>query len=364
VGNNSFHMPATVITLTGFMVGNLVVTAFAGEDDLVSTATQRNLESVQSIHTLACIYSKKEYDRDGKLKAKRLADVSYWRSGTSFRAKWKDGDNWCDALVQGHEAKMRSNTAGSPVKSGGLAAYDGRPLPQGDPWLDTQMMLLGDQKGDKSPRTLSDWIRVPGIKASARKDSKDGIPFVVVELILEEGGREEYWLSPAKNYLVTQTFSTAKFQTKEFSTRAEITQFLEPKPGIFFPTEVVTTQFVDGKMIKRTVGSIKQLSINMPLPPDIFSLDFVPGDAVFDHLQGKRYTVGADGRSETNIKEIPTPVSSIVPVGELTETKTEERPFAYWIFVVSFLVTGVGLLALIRRRRLRGHSTISSPGEA
>jgi hypothetical protein len=324
---------------------------------LVKEVARRNRTAVESIHTLSCQYSKARYDESGRL-VKKYGEVQYWRSGSNWRAKWTHEGRWCDAACDGQLIRTRASVVGDPGTGGLVDKWNGLPGPHGDPWLDTLIASVGDT--DKSPKPLlfEDKLSYPS-KRSARREEVGGTSFVVVESVSEDGHVSgEHWFDPRANYLISRTVVTVRpgapkwpAGNPEVGSRTEVTRFAEPAPGVFFPAEVTKVRTMGGKFEYREVAQVKNIRVNAPLSPATFSLNHVPGDRVSDHLQGKRYTVGSDGKTETKLAIIgpPTP-----PVGvtELTEMKAEPRSVTSWLLPLSagLIVVGVAL-AYVRRRR-------------
>ncbi|MBY0514179.1 MAG: hypothetical protein K2P78_09755 [Gemmataceae bacterium] len=339
-----------------------------GSENAVQAATDRNKSAVESIHTLYCRYTRERYDGAGKLIEKH-PEVQYWRAGTSFRSKWRDGKKWCDTVVIGLNMRSASDVSETDRRAGVIAPYTGLPNPEGDPWLDTNVAFIGDVKKNPSPITLAEIVRVPGVTNSARADTLDGKPHTVVTCISPKGtSRGEYWLDHTANYMVGLTVITVTSAKGEDETRTRVDRFVEPTPGVFYPARVTRVRTSGGRSVSRDVGVASEVKINAGLPADIFSLEFKPKDHVNDLVDGKSYTVGADGTSKENVQPVlplPPPVTAASrEVQELTETKAEPRSVRVWLLPasVSLIVLGV-VLALVRRHRARTASHSRPQGQ-
>lgn len=335
-------------------------TGDAHADDLIKDVARRNRAAVEAIHTLSCQYSKARYDESGKL-VEQYGEVKYWRSGPNWRSKWTHKGEWVDAVCDDQQIRTRSSGPKLPSVGGLVAVWSGLPGPHGDPWLDTLVTSIGDPAKGPKPLLFEDQMTYPG-KRSARREEVGGVSFVVVANNSEDGYySSELWFDPRANYLKSRSVTTAKPGSprwpagrSEVGSRTEVTRFAEPAPGVFFPAEVTKVQTMGGKFQYREVGQVTNIRINAPLPPDIFSLNHVPGDRVNDHLQGKTYTISPDGKSQTNVRPVAplTPPVGAPEVAELTETKAEPRSVTVWLLPLSAGLIGVGgILLYIRRRR-------------
>ena len=338
----------------------------ARADDLVKEVARRNRAAVESIHTLSCQYSKARYDESGKV-VEQFGEVQYWRSGPNWRAKWTHKGQWVDAVCDDQVIRTRSSVDRHPGTGGLVDKWNGLPGPHGDPWLDTLIASVGDRAKSPKPLLFEYKLSYPG-KRSARREEVGGTSFVVVEGVSKDGHvRGEYWFDPRANYLISRYEVMLKAGAPNWpagrpdqGSRTEVTRFAEPAPGVFFPVEVTKVNTVGEKFGSREVGRVKNIRVNAPLPMEIFSLNYVPGDRVSDHLQGKRYTVAPDGKSETNVAAVSPhrPPLGVPGVAELTETKAEPRSAASWLLPLSagLIVVG-GTLAYVRRRRANRPST-------
>jgi hypothetical protein len=122
---------------------------------------------------------------------------------------------------------------------------------------------------------------------------------------------------------------------------------------VYFPEKATQTRSDDGRVLTREVSEVRNARVNQTLPADTFQLDFNPGTKVQDLIQGKKYTVGPDGRSETAVGDLALPGP---PLGlkQLTETKSEPSSLTAWLLPASLLLLAVGGgLWLVRRWRAR-----------
>lgn len=330
------------------------------DDDLVKDVARRNRAAVESIHTLSCQYSKARYDESGNV-VQQFGEVQYWRSGPNWRKKWTQDGKWVDAVCDEQQIRTRTSGPGLPGVGGLVAKWNGVPSRHGDPWLDTLVASVGNLPKNPKPRLFEDKLTGES-KWSARLAIVGGTSFVVVESI-GGGGYVcgEYWFDPRANYLICREVVTVKPGAPKWPAgrpercqRIEVTRFAEPVPGVFFPAGVTKVGTEGGNFISREVGQVKNLRVNAPLPADIFSLDYVPGDRVSDQLQGKTYTVGSDGKSETKVMAITPPTPALGAPGvveELTETKAEPRSVTSWLLPLSagLVVLGVALICVRRR---------------
>ena len=210
-------------------------------DDLALDAAKRNRSAVESIHSLSCRVTKSSFGKDGDSLAPS-PEVQYWRSGTNFRALSKLGDQWSDMLVKGLQLWGTANHPPRAEITGTIAAYQGLPILEGDPWLETLVMFMGDiNKGKPLPIFFADILEVKGVKVTARQERKAGKEWTVIEGISPGGrSRGEYWVDPSVNHLISRNVLTPGTPDELVAT-TEVERFSEVAPGVFFPTLVTRT---------------------------------------------------------------------------------------------------------------------------
>jgi outer membrane lipoprotein-sorting protein len=325
----------------------------ARAEDLAAEAGRKNRAAVESIHSLSCVYSKVRYDGAGNV-VRRFAEVEYWRAGANFRYRWKMADRSCDTVVSGLHLRCVTTQPPRNTVTGSVAAYQGFPMIEGDPWIDTLVMFIGDVKKNPSPITFDDKLKVPGVAVAARRESERGRAYIVVELTSPGGkSKGEYWFDPSANFLISRyvvTVRNANGGTGVSVVRTDVERFIEPAPGVFFPAAVTRMDFADGNLDTRYVSELKEVKVNQPLPRDTFDLKFAPNTRVNDLIRGKRYTVGPDGVSETRAADI-LPATPPATTERLTETKEEPKSFTVWLLPSTLLVVAVGCAIELARRR-------------
>jgi hypothetical protein len=319
---------------------------------LALDVARRNQTTVESIHTLTCKYKTKRYGGDGKLLS-QSAEVQYFRRGTTFRSQWRDGQKMCETVIDGFQARSTGVLpAGGRVTT--VAPYDGLPLAAGDPWVEANLTFIGSWKRPPMPVFFSELVEYPGVKVTAASEGE-----MVVVQIESPGGksRGRYWLDPRKNYLIQRVESTAVGAARSQGKIADaivetnVERFAEPTRGIFFPATYTRTTRAGAEVQSRELTEIKSLQINGDLPADIFTLRANPKDHVIDHIQGRRFVIGADGKTETLSRPIlPSTPSQGAPV-ELTETKSEPRLLPAWLLPASLACVLLGGLTWVVRRR-------------
>jgi hypothetical protein len=96
------------------------------------------------------------------------------------------------------------------------------------------------------------------------------------------------------------------------------------------------------------------ISINQPLPADIFRLRYPNGIFLTDSIRGTSYRVDPEGNplsGEVPLGRNPPPstVESAKPEHN-SETTEEPRPWSRWIIPISICLILVGLALAVRRR--------------
>jgi hypothetical protein len=209
-------------------------------------------------------------------------------------------------------------------------------LAAGDPWTDAQLGFTAPWKKNPTPVFFAELLEYPGTKIESTQEDQ----LVVVRLESSTGNSVgRYWFDPRKNHLITKTEVLLKGgKAPDSSVTIEIEKFVEAAAGVYFPARYTRTDQTGGKTTAQWVTEIRGIQINIPLAPDSLDLPAKPNDVVIDHIQGRQFVVGSDGRSETNTRSIEplVPMRNKSTPTQLTETKAENRTFPIWVLPLSF----------------------------
>lgn len=107
-------------------------------------------------------------------------------------------------------------------------------------------------------------------------------------------GRYEFWFSPKHNHLIRKRVwhPTAEPQHRH---EVEVTQFVEPNRGQFFPTTVESRSFDKERLKQHTRLTLTELQVNRPIPNDVFRLPNIAGMVCRDRAHNQSFRVDADG---------------------------------------------------------------------
>jgi hypothetical protein len=286
----------------------------------------------------------------------------YWRSGDTVRTRYTTDSSTEDYLRRdGLETTVTNfrKADGRKDASGSVQHLflHRRTLGFCDVWY---LSMLSFDFGEPAV-TLADFLEQPRIKL--RGAEQDGGLFAV-RMTNERGEEIDVWLDPAVNYLVRKKVvsSTSKDGTK-LQGETEVESFVEPAPGIFFPSRVTVRHTTNGKLADQSTYEFSAIRINQPLPADAFQVKYVNGMLFLNYVQNKVYHVDEGGRF---LKASRFHLSKRPPRGDTTRNgsdadsdspgqATEEEPSssaARWILLASAvtLVTA-GVLWFMRRRR-------------
>jgi len=330
----------------------------AEDTDLPRQSLKRNKAAIELIHTFQCKIAKTVFHTGKDQKTKTYPKGSYWKEGTSFRSKWEKGNQWSEIIVKGLQLRSRSNDGRNSPHHGVESTYNGLPLYEGDPWLETLVMFPCNWRGKPMPVYLLDTIEYPRLKIAAKKESIANHASVIVSAQSPDGlSQSHFTLNVEKNYLLSKAAIT--FNNKGVITESVtmVERFEEPSPGIFFPSLVTKTYAIDGQIVTRDELRLSDIIINAPLSPAAFELDFKAGDQIQDSIKGTRFEIGPDGKAVINEKPIgkPSPPVGGKEPARFTETKVETASLAYRIFTISCFILLVGCafkaIAMLRDRR-------------
>ena len=268
----------------------VLLSSNSGASPSLRAALAANKAAVESIRTFQCRLACR-HDPASTILA---SEGHYWRAGNVVRSRYKVGQSIYDLSRQNSKESSVADirTAdGKRSATGGLRhVHPEMALGFADVWQ-LGMLTAGSGVG-----TLSDAV---GKTCRVLSSGPDGDKF---RLSIEDtsgigaGSVIDVWLDPAANYLVCKMSSGGRISGRETSGVREVNSFVEYQPGVFFPSQITHTQYVDKNITQKSVYSIESVKINEPLASDSFKVKYIHGIDFLDYVQGEVYVIDAEGR--------------------------------------------------------------------
>lgn len=334
--------------------------ARAGDADL-NAVKLRHTETAEAISTL---YLKLRVTFEPALPT-GAETIEYWRDGGEFHLKLHT-ERGRHSETYGKDNTVRTfdngPTAGGASTSSGKIAAAGGPI-YGDPMA---LCLLTVPGATQFRAPFATVLKEAGQSASVRNAKEAGNEYAVVTLTHEKA-KLDIWFSKSHNYLVGKLVI---WSTKEFPHPIgdnTVTAFREVAPGIYFPSQVASTNYsaVDGKVIARRTVAVQDIRLNQPVSRDRLAFKFPPNFTVLDQIQNKVWQTnsageiggeakGADGKPLTVARgTLPNP-SSNAPSGAgdtFTSATTEEiQSPDRWITRVSTFMIACGIAIYVYKK--------------
>lgn len=170
--------------------------------------------------------------------------------------------------------------------------------------------------------------------------------------------REDLFFDPLRNYVIDKKILYPIMGDLSVHHIHEVSQFTEPKPGIYFPASVKYTYVNKGKAELGHTVQFSDVRVNEAVDPSKLQLRFPPGTQVTDTRRGKVYKVGDNEE----------PIGPEEPMGRPSDLAGERlmptalQPSTQWTTIALWMAGGFGVLAaiaflLIRRRRANRSSS-------
>jgi outer membrane lipoprotein-sorting protein len=230
--------------------------------------------------------------------------ASYWRSGLSVRIHEEH-------LLDKHIEEILVKN-GEGVSIGMSSAPGARPAHRvatrfsaadlhsmGDVWRN--MLLSFPGRGLTSNIELGELLTMPSKRLQLKSIREGEKAFIRLERtyddpVLGSECRMEIWFDPEVNYLARKKTTSSEKYGQSSRGVAEIDEFLEVSPGVFFPTKCTTTSYRNGEYFQTMVATLERVRVNEPISSRIFNLTIPAGTLLDDHIEGKRYVVNNDGK--------------------------------------------------------------------
>jgi hypothetical protein len=319
------------------------------DEPLLNEVQTRNRTALESIHTIYCRVSIKASPQ-GPFPP---PSGEYWRSADVARARF---------IFNGvvHDSVYRENrvlTLSAPSKEGArlrvsasLAAYDGFPLGLCDPW---SLGLLTFSVESRGPLRFDELAGTAFQVRQIQRETEGGHEVVVVDL-RHPKATHKLVFDPRVNYLLRKQTSLPVDDAsgKGFTQTAEVLNFYE-EAGVFFPQRIRFQTYEGDKLRSMREVVLADIRINHPLAPETFRLKLPAGGEFHDLIQGKVFTVDANGQVNGAGRDLPIPPP---PAGASSGRETSSEPVSWtaWLLpisVVVLLLAGCMWLAGRYRRR-------------
>jgi hypothetical protein len=162
------------------------------------------------------------------------------------------------------------------------------------------------------------------------------------------------WFDSSKNFLVRKIVVDYEKNPTFAGFEKEVLDFQEAKPGFWFP------KIVEMRVFKRKSDApgerflwrlhrttFDKVTVNEPIDPKLFVLEFPEGTQVRDQLAGTRYRWGRGKPATTPvpIEDLPTPTYG------MEENPPSHRLLALFVVNGAALAIAVGIFIYQRRRR-------------
>jgi len=316
--------------------------------ELFNRARIENRRAVESAHSLYCGFSYSVSRPDESPTMHQAGE--YWRSGNTFRIKWKSAEQSADVLVR--EGRMLSilsslDSRGSRNISAGIAQYAGF-VGLCDPTYDSLFAFRNPREPTKARLTFDELMTEQKARFLSAESNQDSV------LIRVQTGEDhnvtEYRFATGMNYLISEVRALGPNGAGgDNLPTSRVVRFVEPTPGIFFPAQVIKELTSNGKSYSQN-WEFRNVTVNGPLPTGIMELRFPKGVTAHDLIQKKSYVVDESGNPAgplSDLKTVPPP-----PKGMkfLTETREEPKSWTRWILPASLLCLVLSLSTYVIRQ--------------
>lgn len=176
--------------------------------------------------------------------------------------------------------------------------------------------------------------------------------------------RVTQWHEISRNYLIVKMVIEYPEDPSSFRDVIELTEFVEPSPGVVFPVVAQRQHYKKGELFQSRVTRLTNVEINKPLAASELALPSVPrGTALRDYIENKEGPVDSALKPIGSMRALsPRPVpaaESAPPAKPLDVMPSTSEPVTPGRFVIAcslgILVVATGV-ALARRSRTRRHS--------
>ncbi len=337
------------LTLSSFL---LVLSLLHGSDvdsNALALVREAHRQTRQSIQTIEVTFSVIPLDLEtSRPRQGQRIDVEWRQAGEAIRCLRRTGDVTTDQLWHDGEMKALETRKGKNnklVRAGSLSSNKKTISIVTNPWVQgiLRVPLQLDRVFDDALAERSRILELARVQQDGNTlyRARFSAPPVGGN---QQAVEHEALFDPQHGFLVRKTrCSTAKYRQE-----LDVLKFAEPKPGIFFPSEVELRVFNDDKLRSKTRVTFTSVRVNGVVDPSYFELHFPEGISVADHRKGLAYKTGAQEQPAGDVVALNTTPASNANV---------RRRFAnnkMWITAglgATVLIAGAGFL-LWRRRKL------------
>ena len=322
--------------------------ARAQSDPTIESVQAAHAAARRSIRTLSAVVKVELIKPEPKL----LGAGKYWRVGDQVRVHEEGlAGSMIDYPVMGGELRRII----TPGQAGARPPAHAARMTEVDYVTRTnafEEMLNVLASPDGKPIDLDALSNRAASGVAVKRERHDGENFVVLSLSVasSRGPLTDYKImhSIAKNYLI-QWVEAVPDQNPDNKFVSEVTKWLEPVPGVFLPSEVVSTAYKKRDVIQSRVSTLSDVVVNQPIVAGMMALPRLPqGSFLKDDI------AGVSGLVDSNWKPIgtmtPTPKLYPAPPQRSTtdttefaaQTASEPRSAGFWI-----LISSCGLLIIL-----------------
>jgi hypothetical protein len=291
-----------------------------------------------------------------------FATAKYWRSLDVVRIQKGDPETACNEyLLKDSEIRQVGR---SREKPGGPYQYTAaRRSPSAffcecDAW--TEMLIdFGGPAGGQYEHDR--WLEFAKRAPRVRREKLDGRDCIRVTISYDTTAGIEitvtHWHDVGYNYLVRKV-AMESGSSGEYC-EAEILEFLEGSPGIFFPTKCRKKVSRGGQQVNGSLTTLSDVRINEPIAADVFRLPAIPaGTRLVDRVEDKVYPVDENWRAIGEAKPYRQGYVAVskdeIRAGYQAQSTEEPRSFTRWLIPGSLVILALaGACWFYRRYRTR-----------
>jgi hypothetical protein len=268
----------------------------------------------------------------------------YWRSGSTVRIKEQRGNGVSkDVLVRDGQAMIVSRGRGSDPSRPMAAIAVADRTPTFNVWF---YSLLAFNIKDSWGLELERLCARPYTLNAAKRVQENGKALIYADLTHDEF-RHELWFDPQVNYLIRKAVVhlTPRQGTYGFVSTTVVKRFREVTPSAFFP-EMLEGEghYADGRTSNRTV-KLSELSINEPLPNELWDFRFPSDCRVANHIDGIWYKVDQNGRLGAPVRDRAGKIMRVITAGDAAEAlrASADEPISWTMWIAP---ASLGVLAI------------------
>ncbi len=339
-------------------LGLVLPVATAADGDLVGRVRDEHRAARESIRTLsATVTFERVYPTQGV-----SARAKYWRSGDVVRIQeGEEGAGTEDYLLKDGEIRQVGRAwAKGGLKVSAVRRAASSPFAFCDAWREMMIEMNGP---GLTRLSLDRFLEDADGPISADRVTLDGRPCVRLRFSQIHPMGVKYnitqWFDIGHNYLIRKAVAENPASPPSRSV-AEVTDFIEPEPGVVLPVRVKSDHYTDGELKQTRVVTLTDVVVNRPVKATAFALPAIPsGTELRDSITMRMGRVDSNWNWIGATKELPPPLiklGSADPANPDAAPSTSEPPStARLVLLVSatviIIAAVVTVFACLRRRR-------------